>query len=526
MSIVMAQITIDGRSCDVPAGTTILQAAKQLGISIPTMCHREGLPAWTSCMVCVVQLAPSGRLVPSCAMLVEDGMVVQSDVDEVRSARRAAIELLLSDHVGDCSAPCELACPAHMNIPLVTRHIAHGRSADAIRVAKERIALPAILGRICPAPCEKACRRRQHDAAVSICLLKRFAADVDLASVKRLAPVRAAATGKRVAVVGSGPAGLAAAYYLALRGHACTIYEREATAGGALRSFIGEDRLPRSVLDAEVQGVLELGVGLTTGTEVGSNPTIAELRRAHNAVLVAAGPVDEPRALALGLAVVDMRTFATTVEGVFAAGACVRPTKVAVRSLADGRSAAEAIDRYLRGEPVVPAAAEWNCRMGKLLDGEMERFVATADARDRIEPANGLTGSFSADEARAEARRCLHCDCRSADTCVLRRHAAAYGAEPRHYAGLGPAAEAPRRAFEQNTGHDLVIYEPGKCIACGICVRICERSGERLGLTFIGRGFDVRVLVPFDEPLQKALRTVAAECAEACPTGALALNVE
>ena len=117
-----------------------------------------------------------GYFIPSCALQVTNGMEIIASDPDVMVARRQALELLLSDHVGDCEAPCSLACPAGMNIPLMNRLIGEGRFTEALNVVKEDIALPYVLGYICPAPCEKACRRKQIDEAVSVCLLKRFSA--------------------------------------------------------------------------------------------------------------------------------------------------------------------------------------------------------------------------------------------------------------------------------------------------------------------------------------------------------------
>jgi NADH dehydrogenase/NADH:ubiquinone oxidoreductase subunit G len=102
----MPRLRIDNRDVEVPEGATILEAARRAGIAIPTLCHLEGLPPSTSCMVCVVKVRRPDRLVPSCGAPAEDGMVVESETDEVREARRDALELLLSDHLGDCEAPC------------------------------------------------------------------------------------------------------------------------------------------------------------------------------------------------------------------------------------------------------------------------------------------------------------------------------------------------------------------------------------------------------------------------------------
>ncbi len=217
----MMTITIDGKAVKVAAGVTVLEAARGAGVEIPTLCDRgAGKEALTSCMVCVVRVNGAGRMVPACGTRVLEGMTVESEGAEVVKARRAAVELLLSDHVGPCVAPCQSVCPAHMHIDRMLDQIAGEDWAGAIATIKEDIPLPAVLGRICPELCEKGCRRKNHDAPVSICRLKREAADRDLASGAPYRPEVMPASGKRVAVIGAGPAGLSAAYYLARAGHA------------------------------------------------------------------------------------------------------------------------------------------------------------------------------------------------------------------------------------------------------------------------------------------------------------------
>ena len=129
----------------------------------------------------------------------------------------------------------------------------------------------------------------------------------------------------------------------------------------------------------------------------------------------------------------------------------------------------------------------------------------------RQEPVAGLAST----EGPRQTARCLHCDCRGLRSCKLRKYAALYNAQPRRY-------KAERRVFQQDSRHAEVIYESGKCIDCGLCIQIAAAAGEPLGLTFVGRGFDVRVAVPLDRPLAEALTKVAAECVAACPTAALA----
>ena len=185
-----------GRS-SVPEGVTVLEAARQAGIDIPTLCDRgPDKPALTSCMVCVVRVNGSARLVPSCATRVAEQMKIESETPEVRKARQTALELLLSDHVGPCVAPCQSVCPAHMHIDRMLDQIAAEDWPGAIRTIKADIPLPAVLGRICPELCEKGCRRKNHDAPVSICRLKREAADRDLASAAPYRPAVLAGHGQ------------------------------------------------------------------------------------------------------------------------------------------------------------------------------------------------------------------------------------------------------------------------------------------------------------------------------------------
>lgn len=518
----MPKIAIDGRQVEVQAGATILDAAEKLGIEIPTMCHLRGHEPTTSCMVCVVKVAGANGLVPACGTLARDGMQVENDCDEVREARKAALELLLSDHVGDCMGPCRMGCPAHMDIPVMIRQIAAGRLTDAIATIKRDIALPAVLGRICPGPCEKVCRRAQHDEAVSVCLLKRYVADVDLQSDTPYLPKPSEDRGKRVAVIGAGPAGLAAAYYLRQDGFACTVFDDHDEPGGMLRYGVPENELPRDVLTGEIALIERLGVEFHLRTRIGDKAAMDEIRKQFDAVFIGVGQLKDGEAGALGVDVssgaikADSRTYATSVASVFAGGDAVRKRRLTVRAVADGKEAAESIRQYLTGEELLGARRKFNSRMGKLGDGEMEAFLQSAGTESRLKPS-GKAGGFTDLEARAESLRCLHCDCRKPDVCLLRQYAQACDARQTRY-------KADRRHFVQQGQHPDVIYEPGKCIDCGICVQIASESTEKLGLTFVGRGFDVRVAVPFNASLADGLQVAAAQCVEACPTGALAFK--
>jgi NADPH-dependent glutamate synthase beta subunit-like oxidoreductase len=529
----MPKLTIDNHEVEVPAGSTILAAAGKLGIDIPTLCFLKGCEPSTSCMVCVVKVEGLPSLVPACAAIATDGMRVESDSEQVRDARKAALELLLSDHLGDCMGPCQITCPARMDIPLMIRQIAAGELADALITVKKDIALPAVLGRICPAPCEKQCRRVAHDKAVSICLLKRYVADVDLQSAKPYLPQCKPPRGKRVAIIGAGPAGLAAGYYLRQEGFDCTIFDDHDQPGGALLRITGilpvdensrpntpTAQLPRDILDKEIATILDLGMDFRCQTRIGDSISIEDLQKDFDAVFVAVGQLDDSQAEAMGFdaskngIAIDAGTYQTSIPGVFAGGDAVRSRKLAVRSTADGKEAAVSISQYLLGQPVTGPNKLFNTRIGGLKDGEMELFLKSVSDKPRLTPT-APDGGFSDDQARREAARCLHCDCRKPETCKLRRFANQYDARSTRYKG-------DRRLFAQILEHPDVIYEPGKCIDCGICIQIAARAGEELGLAFIGRGFDVRVAVPFGRSLTEGLKKAAAECIESCPTGALA----
>jgi len=515
----MPKLFVDNRQVEVDKGATILEAARKLGIEIPTMCFLKGYEPSTSCMVCVVKIEGMASLMPACGTPAAEGMRVQSDCDQVRQARKAALELLLSDHLGDCLGPCNVICPAQMNIPLMIRQIRSGSLRDAIVTVKRDIALPAVLGRICPAPCERGCRRAAVDEfgeAVSICLLKRYVADVDLQSGKPYLPACEPSLNKRAAIVGAGPAGLAAAYYLQQAGVACTVFDDHEKPGGMLQYGVPENELPRDVLDREIAVIERLGVKFQCQTKIGETLSLEDLRKDFDAVFVATGAEAKPMGLKTGPngIATNGQTYQTDVPGVFAGGDAVRKRRLTVRAVADGKEAAVSICQYLAGQTVTGPAEEFNTRIGKVRDDEKQAFAACGDKGRRVTPAG--RNSFTDEQARLEAARCLHCDCRKAENCRLRQCSQEYDARPTRYKG-------ERRSFEQRVQHPQVIYEPGKCIDCGLCIQIAAAAAEELGLAFVGRGFDVRVEVPFGHSLDEGLKRCAAQCVAACPTGALAM---
>jgi ferredoxin len=345
-----------------------------------------------------------------------------------------------------------------------------------------------------------------------------------LQSDKPYSPACKARLGKQVAIVGAGPAGLAAAYYLRQEGCDCTIFDEHDKPGGMLRYGVSPDQLPEDILEAEIAVIERLGAKFQGKTRIGSALSMEDLRKRFDAVFMAVGELKPQDAEHLNLQmsenqiVVKGKTYQTSLAGVFAGGDAVRRRRLAVRAVADGKEAAVAIAQYLAGQSVAGPAPAFNTRIGQLKDGEIEKFAACSSKAARISPRQ-QQGGYSDEQARAEAARCLHCDCRKAESCKLRQYAGDYQARPRRYWG-------ERRPFEQHTQHPDVIYEPGKCIDCGLCIQIAAEAREALGLTFIGRGFDVRVTVPFDRSIAEGLKHTANRCVKACPTAALSFKNE
>lgn len=500
-----------------------MDAIRGMGIELPSMCHLEGAEHFTSCMVCVVKDRKNGKIMPSCSIEVAEGMDIISQDEEVKEARKTSLELLLSEHVGDCEAPCQVTCPAHMNIPLMNRLLARGKFHEALVVVKKDIALPAVLGRVCTAPCEGACRRRSIDGAVSICLLKRFAGDHDLEGERPWKPELAPSSGKKVNIIGAGPAGLAAAYHMALMGHSCTVIDRNGRAGGSLCKEVGAEELSPEVLQKEIDQIAAVGVEFSLEQTV-DEAIFRKLEKSSDALVVAVGK-GESGIAEWGLpmhpkgVVADGQTYRVDDRKVFVVGSALKPSKLAIRVVGQGKEVAFSVDQFLRKAAVKGETFRFNSRFGKLLPAEFGDYMKESVEGPRLEPTKKGEG-LTAQQVMDEAARCLHCDCRDLQNCKLRLYSDTYDADQKHF------KSEERHLCTKQVQHDQVIYEPSKCIKCAICIRITEKYKKDLGLTFIGRGFDVVVGVPFNESTAAGLKNAALEVADACPTGAITRKEE
>ena len=283
------KLIIDNKEIIANAGDTILNAAKDNGIEIPNLCYLKEMSPYGACGMCVVEMEGFPKLLRACSAKVSEGMVINTMGEKALKARRLALELIMGDHKGDCIGPCKLNCPAHTDCQKYVKEIADGDYEKAVGTIKEVISLPASIGRVCPHPCETACRRNHVEEPVSIAFLKAFAADEVLNNGKHILPVVTAASGKTVGIIGGGPAGLSAAYQLAQKGHSVTIYDKMPEMGGMLRYGIPEYRLPKKVLNAEIAEIASLGVKMINNCTIGKDITLNEIKEKHDAVLIANG---------------------------------------------------------------------------------------------------------------------------------------------------------------------------------------------------------------------------------------------
>ncbi len=373
----MITLKINDKLVSVEPGTTVLQAAGKLGFEIPQLCFIKEMKPATSCMICVVKDKnnSSGCFIPSCGALAEEGMDIETDSDEVLFARKTAIELLLSEHSGDCFAPCQRACPFHADIPGAIRFISKKEYAKASELMTSCIHKKNEDELRCWKQCEKACRRKMYDSNVNISGLGNF--------------------------------------------------------------------IKNTVTSANISESLS--------------------------------PVPDG-------------------------------------DLSKNDTGQVQFDRYIFGK-VIP---KHGSIMRKISEEELIVFLNSSSKENQIDPQNKENG-YNEEETIKESLRCFHCDCRKQDNCKLRDFSEQFQAKQSAFLGA-------RIKFEQILLPNDVIFEPGKCIKCGICVQISENDGQKYGFTFLNRGFDLKVGVPFDKFDDKGLQTVINKCVEKCPTAALAFK--
>jgi len=292
----MMNIEINGNTIVAEEGITILEAAGRSDIYIPTLCSVKGKNSEVPCELCCVEVDGRNGLVRACDTTIEEGMVITTDSAAITEHRQGRLSILAETHFGDCKAPCNLTCPGQINVQGYIAHVAKGQYEEAVRLIMERNPFPFSVGRVCPRFCETRCRRILVDEPVSINHLKRFVADWCMTNKIDLKIDRDKPTGKRIAVIGGGPSGLTAAFYLSRNGHDVTVFEGAPKLGGMLRYGLPEYKIPKDVLDYEISTILRTGISVKLNQRWGTDFNLQGLRdQGYDATLISIGaPVSEP----------------------------------------------------------------------------------------------------------------------------------------------------------------------------------------------------------------------------------------
>lgn len=227
-----------------------------------------------------------------CAIGYEAANMVLEGLDGFRKDMEEHIQRGRCLYGIEQAIPCTAVCPAHVDVPGYIALVKAGRYKEAVRLIRKDNPFPAVCGYVCEHPCEKRCRRTMVDDAVNICGIKRYA--VDHAGDIPV-PQREESTGKTVAIIGGGPGGLTAAYFLTLMGHDVTVYEQRHHLGGMLRYGIPDYRLPNEILDQDIQYILDTGVNVELGVNVGEDITIDDLKAKYDAVYMSIGAHDDKK---------------------------------------------------------------------------------------------------------------------------------------------------------------------------------------------------------------------------------------
>jgi len=307
-------------------------------------------------------------------------------------------------------------------------------------------------------------------------------------------------------------------------GHDCILFDKNTEAGGTLRYDIPDDKLPVAALDAEIEVLKKYGAIFKLNTLITKEIFETEIKKEYEAVVIAMGNYDSSNLDKFGFDIgkygisINRNTFEVNQNGVFACGNIIRSRKMAVTSVAQGKTTANSVNQFLAGKKPEKIHRIFNSKFGKLFDEEIIEYQKETISDSRTILKFGKLDDFTIDQAINESKRCMHCDCRKPHTCKLRIYADEYDADRKKF------LFGERKKIKKYFQHELIVYEPEKCIKCNLCVEISAKEKDTLGFTSIRRGFDVEISMPFNSSIKEILNRTAEKCANACPTGAISLK--
>ncbi|MDR0714245.1 MAG: (2Fe-2S)-binding protein, partial [Bacteroidales bacterium] len=379
------KIVINEKEVDAIQGETIIETIRRAGFPIPSLCYAGNAKHKSSCMVCAVKNSVTGQMLPSCTTMPTEGMRIETDSPEVMASRTLSLELLLSEHRADCEAPCKIACPGNMDVAAMNRLYDAGKTDEALTLLRDTLVIPATLCYICNAPCEKICRKGDLNRPVPIReIKKKLVSQTDLNTI--VPP--ATHNGKKVAVTGSGPAALAAAYHLCRRGYETFIFE---PSGMLLTPYIQSENVPADIIDLEMEVIKKTGIKIEYTSD--SPPT-----EEFDAII---HPVVK--------------------------------TKQPARMVFEGHRMAREMHASLTPASCPTFLPEEN---RKTFNSTYSRFTDAEKKR--------LT------ESPTTQTHCLYCDCEGKATCHLRRYATEYGIRNSRYSKDGAHEALCRQEVNKN----------------------------------------------------------------------------
>ena len=504
----MINLRIDNKEIEVPAGTSLIEAARQNGIYIPSLCYNRDLPHYSSCMVCIVKDVKADKFIPSCSALAEEGMEIEATGGDVLKLRRDALSMLLSEHRAECEAPCRIVCPAGLNIPVLNRFLAASEIDKCGELVFLDMGLPATTCRLCPGYCENACRRKKIDHNIAISALV-----INSSFLYNNETFRPGSNkGKNIAIVGGGSSGLITAFNLTIDGYKCEIFEKEEFAGGSIITEFEEKKFPKKLAEDEINRLLSTGIKINYKTAVNEEYITNQLIKEYDAIILAFSqkPVIKGATISDSFLLFEGDTMKLEGKHIFAVGSAAKESKQIVRRIGQAKKAAKVISRFLATGELKGLPKSFNSTIGRIGDNEkLEWLKECPENSERFNKPSGINESIR------EAENCLHCDCRAASDCQLRDLCSKMELK-------NPRDKFSAYPIEKKTGFlNKVIFEHAKCIKCGLCVRVMENKAKNPSLCFTGRGFMSIISEPHGYSPKDISGKDIDRAVNICPTGAL-----